>query len=39
MTLDKLDGWLDTYGRAWERKDLDAFVACFAEDGAYYRGP
>ncbi len=39
MTLDELDRWIDTYGRAWERKDVDAFVACFAADAAYYWGP
>ena len=33
MTLDELDGWLDLYGRAWERKDVDAFVACQGESG------
>lgn len=30
MTLDELDRWPDVYGRAWERKDVDAIVACFA---------
>jgi hypothetical protein len=39
MTLDELDRWLDTYGRAWERKDVDGFVACFAPDADYYWGP
>jgi ketosteroid isomerase-like protein len=39
MTLDDLDRWLDVYGRAWERRDVDAFVACFAEDALYYWGP
>ena len=39
MTLDDLDGWLDRYGRAWERRDVDAFVACFAEDAVYHWGP
>lgn len=39
MTLDELDRWLDTYGRAWERKDVDAFVGCFAEDAVYAWGP
>ena len=39
MTLAALDRWLDAYGRAWERRDLDAFVACFAEDAVYHRGP
>ena len=36
-TLDELDRWLDAYGRAWERKDLDGFVGCFA-GGAVYAG-
>ena len=39
MTLDDLDRWLDTYGRAWERLDLDAFVGCFALDAVYQWGP
>ncbi len=39
MTLDDLDRWLDTYGRAWERKDTDGFVACFSEDARYAWGP
>ena len=39
MTLDELDRWLDVYGRAWERQDVDAFVACFAEDALYHWGP
>jgi hypothetical protein len=39
MTLDELDRWLDVYGRAWERKDVDAFVDCFTPDADYYWGP
>jgi hypothetical protein len=39
MTLDELDHWLDAYGRAWERFDLEAFVGCFAEDALYAWGP
>jgi hypothetical protein len=39
MTLDELDHWLDVYGRAWERKDVDGFAACFTPDAAYYWGP
>ena len=39
MTLEGLDRWLDVYGRAWERQDVDAFVACFAEDAVYHWGP
>ena len=39
MTLEELDRWLGTYGRAWERKDVDAFVACFAADAVYQWGP
>ena len=30
VTLNELDRWPDEYGRAWERKDGDAFVSCFA---------
>lgn len=39
MTFDELDSWLDAYGRAWERKDVETFVACFAEDAVYAWGP
>ena len=39
MTLEELDRWLDVYGRAWERKDIDAFVALFAEHAVYQWGP
>ena len=39
MTLEELDRWLDVYGRAWERQDVDAFVACYAEDAVYQWGP
>jgi hypothetical protein len=35
VTLEELDRWLDVYGRAWERKDVDVFVDCFAEDAAH----
>ena len=39
MTLDELDCWLDAYGRAWERHDVDSFVALFREDAVYQWGP
>jgi ketosteroid isomerase-like protein len=39
VTLDELDRWLDVYGRAWERKDVQGFVACFTEDAVYAWGP
>lgn len=39
MTLDELDRWLDTYGRAWEHKDTDGFVGCFADGALYAWGP
>jgi hypothetical protein len=39
MTLEELDRWLDEYGRAWERTDVDAFVGCFVPDAVYYWGP
>jgi ketosteroid isomerase-like protein len=39
LTLEELDHWLDVYGRAWERKDVDAFVGCFTDDAAYHWGP
>jgi ketosteroid isomerase-like protein len=39
VTLDELDGWLDLYGRAWERQDVEAFVACFTDDAVYCWGP
>ncbi len=39
MTLEELDRWLDVYGRAWERQDVDGFVACFADNAVYHWGP
>jgi len=39
VTLNELRDWLDAYGRAWERQDVDAFLACFTEDAEYYWGP
>ena len=39
MTLDELDTWLDTYGRAWEAKDAEAFTGCFDEGALYAWGP
>jgi ketosteroid isomerase-like protein len=39
MTLDELDRWLGVYGRAWERKDVDAFAGCFTADAVYAWGP
>ncbi len=37
MTLEQFDRRLDVYGRAWERKGVDAFVACFTEDAVWRR--
>jgi hypothetical protein len=39
MTLEELDRWLDVYGRAWERHDVDATLTCFAEGAVYQWGP
>ena len=39
VTLDELDRWLDVYGRAWERQDVEGFVACFTEGALYSWGP
>jgi len=39
VTLDELDRWLDVYGNAWENKDVDGFVECFAPDALYFWGP
>ena len=39
MRVEELDHWLDAYGRAWERKDVDAFVGCFTDDAVYAWGP
>ena len=39
MTLEDLDRWLDVYGRAWERHDVDGFVNCYADDAVYHWGP
>jgi ketosteroid isomerase-like protein len=39
VTLEELDRWLEVYGRAWEQRDLDSFVGCFAEDAVYHWGP
>ncbi len=37
--LEEYNRWLDRYGRAWERKDTDAFVGCFADGALYAWGP
>jgi ketosteroid isomerase-like protein len=39
MTLNQLDQWLDEYGRAWERQDVEAFIGCFTADAVYHWGP
>jgi len=36
VTLESLDRWLDVYTRAWERKGVHAFVACFTENGVHW---
>jgi lactoylglutathione lyase len=37
--LQRLSTWLDAYGDAWEREDVEAFVALFAPDARYAWGP
>lgn len=39
MDLEQLRGWLDLYGRAWERADPDAVVGLFTEDASYRETP
>ena len=34
-----LDGWLDAYGAAWEKKDPSAVAALFTEDARYRETP
>ncbi len=34
-----LDGWLQSYGLAWQRKDPVAFSELFSAEAAYYWGP
>ncbi|MEM9015043.1 MAG: nuclear transport factor 2 family protein [Pseudomonadota bacterium] len=35
----QFEGWLSAYGRAWEKKDGEAFGALFEENGIYYWTP
>ena len=39
MTRERLEAWLAAYGRAWERKDTEAFVDLFAPDVRYHWTP
>ena len=36
---DRLDFWLQRFGRAWEARDRDLVVALFGEDGCYRETP
>jgi uncharacterized protein (TIGR02246 family) len=39
MDRERLERWLDAYGRAWETMDPDAAVALFTEDASYQETP
>ncbi len=39
ITLQAFDDWLDSYGRAWERRNPQAAADLFAEDGTYQVTP
>jgi hypothetical protein len=34
-----LESWLESYGRAWQARDANAFAELFTADAAYYWGP
>ena len=36
---DRLRTWLERFGRAWERRDLEQLAALFSEDGSYRETP
>ena len=35
----RFEAWLDAYGRAWERRDEDGFVALFSREADYHWTP
>jgi ketosteroid isomerase-like protein len=39
MDEQRLESWLDAYGRAWETRDADAAAKLFTEEGIYAWGP
>lgn len=39
MSDNTFDTWLKAYGKAWQEKDIEAFVALFSEDAHYYWSP
>ena len=39
MSPEALNGWLESYRQAWQRKDPVAFSELFSANAAYYWGP
>lgn len=39
MNRERLVGWLDAYGRAWETGDADAAASLFTEEATYQESP
>jgi len=39
MDREGFQDWLDSYGRAWESKEHNAFVNLFTDNASYYANP
>jgi uncharacterized protein (TIGR02246 family) len=39
MDKERFQSWLDSYGRAWENRDHQAFASLFSDNASYYANP
>jgi len=39
MNLEVFRSWLDSYGRAWESRDIQSFKGLFTDDATYHANP